>query len=274
MSTSSNNSSATSSSATSATSPAAGHGDLPAAPSANASSAASHSAVQEEQRREEPRRTPVSDVKRPASAPTNPNVKSETNPSAVAAGTKEANDLKSNPPDLKGRVCENGPCKEPTPKPLPPLPPRKFCKDEPCPPCPPGQMSGKDGSCVSPPNPPARAPEATAPQETAPQTCPAGQVWTGSGCVGAGAQECPPGQTKVGISCQADCFSTNASSQNLIVELRSARLEKSDVCGEKPNSQECREAEASYDIRLNEYRSFLAGAPAECRAALPDPSSI
>jgi hypothetical protein len=84
---------------------------------------------------------------------------------------------------------------------------------------------------------------------------------------------CPAGQSMVGASCQADCTLPTGSAQNFIVELRSARLRKSDVCTQNPTGRDCQEAEGRYDLMLNEYRTFLGGVPMECRTA-PDPIAI
>src|SRR5579859_1438429 len=185
--------------------------------------------------------------------------------------------------DLRRTLCKDGPCVEPAPKPVPPAPvspsvPRKLCKDGPCPVCPSGQSTGKDGACA----PPSRVVKnanldnAGSARNTVQQPCPAGQIWDGAQCAIVGAQQCLPGQSKVGASCQAqpDCTIATASSQNVILELRSARLQKDDVCLRNPTGQECQQAEAHYDLLLNEYRNFLGGVPTECRTTLPDPIAI
>jgi hypothetical protein len=83
-----------------------------------------------------------------------------------------------------------------------------------------------------------------------------------------------PGQGRVGASCQTDCTTATASAQNVIVELRSARLQKDDACVQNPTGQECQAAEAHYYLMLNEYRNFLGGVPTECQTSLPDPIAI
>jgi hypothetical protein len=190
--------------------------------------------------------------------------------SASAVNATATKDRASKPvePDLRRRVCEDGPCKEPAPKPvqLKPIAPdlrRKLCKDGPCQPCPAGRSKGKDGSCAPPPG--ART--------VVQQPCAAGQVWGGTQCLIVGPQQCLPGQSRVGTSCQ-DCAISTASAQNVIVQLRSARLGKNDICLQNPTGKECQEADAHYDLMLNEYRNFLGGVPTECRTALPDPIAI
>jgi hypothetical protein len=71
-----------------------------------------------------------------------------------------------------------------------------------------------------------------------------------------------------------DCAIPTASAQNVIVQLRSARLSKNDICLQNPTGKECQEAEAHYDLMLNEYRNLLGGVPTECRTELPDPIAI
>jgi len=113
-------------------------------------------------------------------------------------------------------------------------------------------------------------------RNTVQQPCPADQVWDGAQCVVVGAQPCLPGQSRVGTSCQAqaDCTIATASAQNVIVELRSARLNKNDACLRNPTGRECHEAEAHYNLMLTEYQNFLGGVPTECRTSLPDPIAI
>jgi len=113
-----------------------------------------------------------------------------------------------------------------------------------------------------------------APQKSAvaPHVCPAGQVWNGIQCAFIAAQQCAPGQTMAGTTCQPDCTFLSAGAQGYIELLRIARQDKDQACLQNPTSDECRSEEATYNIRLNEYRGALAGVPAEC--GLPDPISI
>jgi len=227
------------------------------APSSNASSEASRPTAH----------PPATDVKRTTSDIQPLGVERKIN-SASAVNATATKDRASSAvePDLRRRVCEDGPCKEPAPKPvqlkpIAPDPRRKLCKDGSCQPCPAGGSRGKDGSCTAPPGT----------RTVVQQPCPAGQVWGGTQCLIVGAQQCLPGQSRVGTSCQADCAIPTASAQNVIVQLRSARLRKNDICLQNPTGKECQEAEAHYDLMLNEYRNLLSGVPTECRTALPDP---
>jgi hypothetical protein len=171
--------------------------------------------------------------------------------------------------DLRIKNCSNGVCKESLPKMVDPEPHPKLCKGESCEKCPPGQSPGKNNSCVST----AIAKNGAVPQKAVsdPLACPAGQVWNGAQCMPA-TPPCMPNETMVGGSCQPNCTIPTAGAQNLIMELRSARQKKDDVCRQNPNTLECLQAESSYDLSLNEYRNFLGGVPSGC--TLPDPISI
>ena len=173
-------------------------------------------------------------------------------------------------PDLLHKPCDKEPCKEPGPKPVPSDPHAKLCKVGPCAICAPGQSPGKDDSCVSP----ILAKKASAPAKTSavPQACPADQIWNGIQCALAGAQPCLPGQTGARPSCQMDCTIATAGAQNYIELLRMARQAKDQACTRNSTQQECQQAESTYNIRLNEYRTFLAGVSTTC--TLPDPISI
>ena len=176
--------------------------------------------------------------------------------------TAKDQDLHLAAPDLLHKPCDKEPCKEPGPKPVPSDPHAKLCKV--------GQSPGKDNSCV----PPILAKKATAPPKTSavPQACPADQIWNGIQCPPVGAQGCLPGQTGAGPSCQTDCTIATAGAQNYIERLRMARQAKDQACTGNSTQQECQQAESTYNIRLNEYRTFLAGVSTTC--TLPDPISI
>ena len=184
--------------------------------------------------------------------------------------TAKDHNLRLPPPDLRHKPCDNEPCAEPGPKPVPPDLHAKVCKDGPCPICAPGQSPGKYNSCVSA----TLAKGAIAPSKTSavPQACPSGQIWNGIQCAPVGAQQCLPGQTGAGPSCQTNCAIATAGAQNYIELLRMARQEKDQACSRNPTQQECQQAESTYNIRLNEYRTFLVGVSTTC--TLPDPVSI
>src|SRR5215472_16399974 len=183
--------------------------------------------------------------------------------------TAKDQDLRLPAPDLLHKPCYKEPCKEPDPKPVPSDPHAKLCKVGPCPICAPGQSPGKDNSCVSP----ILAKKATAPPKTraVPQACPADQIWNGIQCAPVGGQRCLPGQTGNGPSCQTDCTIATAGAQSYIELLRIARQAKEEACTRNSTQQGCQQAESTYNIRLNEYRTFLAGVSTTC--TLPDPIS-
>ena len=171
-------------------------------------------------------------------------------------------------PALPHGPCDKEPCATPEPKPIPPDLRAKLCKGGPCPVCAPGQAPGKDNSCV-----PALAKGANATPKpgVVPQSCPAGQIWNGAQCAAVGAQQCLPGQTS-GIACQTACATATGGAQGYIDLLRMARQDKDSACIQDPTGDECRSAETTYDMRINEYRAYLATVPTGC--VLPDPISI
>jgi hypothetical protein len=182
--------------------------------------------------------------------------------------------------DLRRPVCKDGPCQEPAPKPVQPKPvvpepPHKICKDGACKACPAGEVQGKDGSCAAAPRvvKNGSVTGARGAKNAVQQACAAGQVWNGAQCVVMGAQQCGPGQTRVGASCQ-DCTIATAGTQNIIVRLRSARQDRDSACAQNPTGNECQSAETTYNMTLNEYRNVLGGVPIECQTSLPDPSAI
>src|SRR5438067_878357 len=122
--------------------------------------------------------------------------------------------------------------------------------------------------------PPLLPKKAPAPPKTrdAPQASPAHQIWNRIQSAPVGAQGCLPGQTAARPSCQTDCTIATAGAQNYIERLRMARQAKDQACTGNSTQQECQQAESTYNIRLNEYRTFLAGVSTTC--TLPDPISI
>ena len=215
-------------------------------------------------------RSPETDVKRTTSDIQTVGAERKIN-SAPAVSATATKDHASTPvePDLRRTVCKDGACQQPAPKPVQLKPvgpdvPHKVCKDGPCQACPAGQLAGKDGACAAPPRvvKNGNVPGVGSARNAVQQPCPAGQLWDGAQCAVLGAQR------------SQDCTIAIGGAQNVIVELRSARQEKDDACLRNPTGRECQEAEAHYDLMLNEYRNFLGGVPAECQTALPDPIAI
>jgi chemotaxis protein histidine kinase CheA len=198
----------------------------------------------------------ASDVKRKIKMPP---VERKPDPTAPLNATVKENEPTIPEPDLRRKICDNGPCKEPEPKPIAPPTLGKICKDGPCQSCPTGQSPGKDGHCA------ATAPLANA-KAVDQQACPAGQTWNGNQCAVVGAQP-------TGIGSPANCAGTTASLQNVIGRLRIAR-EQWDVCRQNTQGQECQQEKAKYGAVFGEYQGLLGGVPAQCRIGLPDPSAI
>ena len=203
----------------------------------------------------------VSDVKRAIPDTQIHGVERKINPSAPIVNATAAKDreLSAPEPDLRRKICENGPCKEPEPKPVDPGPRHKICTDGPCQPCPGGQTPGKDGSCEAPATQSGGA-------TITPQQCVAGQGWDGHQCVTAGAEQT--------VVAPTDCTVSTANAQNVILRLSAARSRKNAACGQNATGKQCRETEAQYNLTLVEYQAFLGGVPSECRIELPDPFAI
>jgi len=51
-----------------------------------------------------------------------------------------------------------------------------------------------------------------------------------------------------------------------------ARQDKDSACLKNPTGDECQSAEATYQMRMLEYRNYLGGVATQC--SLPDPISI
>ena len=160
--------------------------------------------------------------------------------------------------------------------PLPTIEPglrKRKCLKEPCA-CLPGQTGGK--GCAAPPIAQTHIcgiGNSWNGVQCAPEGCPAGKRWNGVQCV---YDSCPAGETRLGVgdACRTDCTTAHARSQDVIMRLRNARIEKDDACRQDPTGLPCQRAEAGYSSMLNEYRNFLGSVPIECRTTMPDPISI
>lgn len=205
---------------------------------------------------ERQRQTPVTAAPGPTGASASANSPS---PSRIPTANKV---------ELRHQPCAKEPCVEP--KPVEPDPRTKLCKGGVCPVCAPGQSPGKDNSCV----PAEQTKAASEPPQAnvSPHACVAGQVWNGVQCAAIGAQQCLPGQMRVGGSCQADCSMATTGAQAYIERLRMARQDKDSACLKDPQGTECRSAAATYQMRIAEYRNYLGAVSPQC--TLPDPISI
>ena len=170
-------------------------------------------------------------------------------------------------PDLRRRICDNGPCKE-----LPVQPPanpdlrRRICKDGPCVECPPGQSAGKNGGCVATPAPTTN---------TISHLCQPNETWHGAACVAT--YQCRPGEFWNGAQCTnrtAECANTDARAAMLAHEVRTTRMDMDAACVNHPSGQQCRSLKQSYDFAVQRYRILLNEAPVACRSMLLDPLSL
>jgi len=151
---------------------------------------------------------------------------------------------------------------------------RPVCKGKLCP-CPPGEVQGKNGSCV-----------ASIARNTLGQ-CQPGEYWNGKGC----SSECAPHEFWNGSSCRracteteywnglscvtsGDCAAIRARAAPLVDELRGYKGQMQTACANNPAGHECGDFTHSHDGALQRYRSLLNEAPLDCRASLPDPSSL
>jgi hypothetical protein len=181
---------------------------------------------------------------------------------------------KKEEPDSHLRTCDGAPCKaevrEEHPKPDHKHP---RCHHGECS-CPPGQSASKGGciATVSSNQDVCGTGAAWNGSACAPEThCPAGEVWNGAACA---PRPCAPGQIRNGTICENDCAGVTARAQSMIAEVRRARRERDEACGQDPSSDLCMQLDGHYQTVLAEYRNLVASASAECRGSLPDPDSL
>jgi hypothetical protein len=166
--------------------------------------------------------------------------------------------------DLRRPICKDGPCKEVVPK--PPVESdlrRPVCKDKLCT-CPPGEVQGQHGGCV-----------ASNPTNGSDQ-CGTGQYWNGGACT-AIVRACQANEYWNGVACvnsQAECANFSASAASVANEVRAARAQMQSACMDDPSGQECSNLKQNYAGAIERYRMAMSGAPANCRAMLPDPLSL
>lgn len=176
---------------------------------------------------------------------------------------KEGN-VKPAEPDLRHRICEGGPCKEPSPKPVAPESDlrKRICINGPCT-CPPGQTVTKGGCVVTVLN---NAPEVH-------DQCQSGQYWNGAACQLS--ERCQPGLYWNGAACvlsAAECAGLNARASGIITELHALRARLEQACRPSPPSQECDAIKLERAGTRQRYQMMLTEGPARCATALPDPS--
>ena len=182
----------------------------------------------------------------------------------MAAPVKDA---KTADPDLRHRLCENGPCKkEPEPEPLAHKQPedpelrRRVCLNGKCNECGTGPLDKK-------------CPSETPQNNNVNQACQPYESWNGGGCT----SRCSAAETWNGFSCSnmAECAGVNARAAALADEIRAAKGGMKRECSADPDSTECTAAKAVYDDAIMRYRALIGGTTSlTCRTALGDPMTI
>jgi len=174
--------------------------------------------------------------------------------------------MKPGPPQLRHRICDNGPCKEKEAewKAEPPRSDlrRRICVNGPCP-CPPGQKADK-GGCIA--NPPVGQPLVQCQPGEIPNgtictpsyNCAQGEVWNGARCVASG----------------NDCASIAGRAAILVNELRTLKAQIQDVCGQDPSGQDCEDLKQRQREALQRYQMLLSEAGTRCQGTLEDVGSL
>jgi len=166
-------------------------------------------------------------------------------------------------PEVRHRVCPEGPCKNLATKPGPPESDLRHhhCLTGNCP-CPPGQSPNKNG-CV--------ATVLTNPVEY----CTPGEYWNGAACGPPPA--CAPGELWNGVSCVVSdmaCAAFDNRAEMLINELLALKAQVRTACSQDPGSQECDDRKLRQRQTLEQYQMLQTEAGPNCAAVLPDPISL
>jgi hypothetical protein len=185
--------------------------------------------------------------------------------------------LKPAEPDLRRRMCEGGPCKEPAPTPAPPESDlrRRVCLNGPCT-CPAGETSTKQG-CVATvvQNPTQQCAVGQAWNGlscVASAQCPAGQYWNGASCQ---PSQCPAGEYWDGIRCSiGSCTSINGRAELAIAEIRSLRSRTQQACSQNSSAQDCTDLKTELAGAIQRYEMLLNEATPACRTNLPNSYSL
>jgi hypothetical protein len=163
--------------------------------------------------------------------------------------------------NLRRRICDDGPCKEPAPKRTPAESDlRRPCLKEPCT-CSSGQTLTK-GGCVT-----------TVVNNSG--QCQAGQVWNGGSCLAP--VHCPANDYWNGVNCTpngAECATINSRASVDINELRGLKGRTQQACSQDPSGQECSDLTQELSGATLRYRMLLNEASPTCRTTLPDPDSL
>ena len=174
-------------------------------------------------------------------------------------------------PDLRRRICENGPCKEPPParKPVESDLRRRICIEEACQ-CPPGQIASK-GGCVANTS---RNSEPVVDNSLA-SMCPADELWNGVSCIPN--RQCQPGEFWNGANCMpssSQCAGIEARAATLVNELRGIKAEIQQACSQNPPAPDCEGSKLSQQGALQRYQMLLTEAGPNCQTGLLDPLAL
>lgn len=171
-------------------------------------------------------------------------------------------EMKPGPPELRHRICDNGPCKEKGTewKADPPRSDlrRRVCLNGPCS-CPPGQTASKGGCAVNPP------------------VIPCQTYGLSNGILCTPLNNCAPGEIWDGASCIAsanECASIGGRAAILVSELRALKAQVQDVCGQNPSGQDCEDLKLRQREALQRYQMLVTEAGPTCQATLEAPGSL
>jgi hypothetical protein len=191
-------------------------------------------------------------------------------PSVGQNSTDKEPVMKPGPPQLRHRICDNGPCKENGTE-WKADPPRSDLRHRICPTwgcgCPPGHTAGKS-RCVA--NLPIAQPGAQSLEQ-----CQPGEVLDGTVCTPS--YNCAPGERWNGGRCVSsadECASLDGRAAILVNELRGLTAQIQGVCGQNPNGQECESLKQRQRDALQRYQMLLAEAGPRCQGTLEPPASL
>jgi len=178
--------------------------------------------------------------------------------------------MKPGPPELRHRICDNGPCKEKGTE-WKADPPRSDLRHRICPAwgcgCPPGKTAGK-GGCIA--NSPVAQPFAQSADQ-----CRAGETWNGAACTPS--YNCAASERWNGVRCVAsaeECAGVDGRAAILVDELRGLKAQIQEVCGQDPSGQDCQDLRLRQREALQRYQMLLTEAGPRCQATLEAPGSL
>jgi hypothetical protein len=160
---------------------------------------------------------------------------------------KKEDGAKLGDPELRRKICLDGPCRESQTSTGESDLRRHLCIDGHCN-CSNGETATNKG-CV---------PTQVLMDQNPPLACPAGQYSNGDVCV----------------SSAAACASVNGQASSYATELRGLRSQMDQACQQNSSGQECADLRMHWRQKLLLYRSLWDGARTECRGRLADPASL